>query len=71
MSSLNVSGNTTLNNATTCISSLNVSGTTTLNGDKLNFPSTLCLVLPQVHYNIQVKVIIHFIIVLIMLIHLQ
>ncbi len=28
---LNISGNTTLNNATTCISSLNVSGITTLN----------------------------------------
>jgi hypothetical protein len=30
ISSLNVSGLTTLNNATTCISSLNVSGVTTL-----------------------------------------
>jgi hypothetical protein len=39
--SLYISGTTTLNNTTTCLSSLNVSGITILQGDKLNFPNIL------------------------------
>ncbi len=84
LSTFKISGNKALNNATTCISSLNVSGTITASGNKLNFPNTLdeykniyaeliimASVLLLVHFNIPVKVIIHFIIVGIMLIHLQ
>ena len=64
------------------VGNVDINGTVTLLGDKLNFPNTLNqykinlwgtnnygLVLLQVHYNIQVRVIINFITVVMMLIH--